>query len=116
MKTKLDKKKLRRFRVRKNLLGTNEKPRMSVFRSTKNLYVQFIDDKNTKTLASYSTLVDKTLRGKTNVTTASQIGQKAAQIALKKGIKTAIFDRGCYKYHGKIKTIVEAARKEGLKI
>ena len=116
MKTKLEKIKSRKFRVRKNLFGTNEKPRMSVFRSTKNLYIQFIDDENAKTLASYSSLADKALRGKKNIEIANQVGQKAAQIALSKGIKSAIFDRGCYKYHGKIKAIAEAARKEGLKI
>lgn len=116
MKTQFEKRKLRKYRIRKSIHGTSHRPRMSVFRSGKNLYVQFIDDETEKTVASYSTLMDKKLRGKNNIEIASKVGQKAAKIALEKGINSAIFDRGSYKYHGKIKAIAESARNEGLKI
>jgi len=107
----------RRWRIRKKITGTKERPRMSVCITNQNIYVQFIDDGSGVTLASTSTLSkaapdrDKLAA---NAASAKVVGSLAAQAALAKGIKQVIFDRGGNRYHGKIKVLAESAREAGL--
>lgn len=108
----------RHLRIRKKVKGTPEKPRLAVFKSEKHIYAQIIDDTKGHTLVSASTL-DKELRqrlSKTyNVEAAKEVGRLIAQRALSLGIKTVVFDRGGFKYHGRIKALADAAREAGLK-
>ena len=103
--------------VRSRVFGTPERPRLSVFRSNRHLYVQIIDDVAGVTLASAGTLV-KGVREQTgsanNVKTAVTIGEAIAKQAMKVGIKAVCFDRNGYKYHGRVKALADAARKTGL--
>jgi len=101
-------------RVRAKIKGTKTKPRLSVFRSNRQIYVQLIDDNAQKTLVSASSLEIKKPLKKTEA--AEKVGELIAERALKAGIKEAIFDRGAYKYHGRVKAVAEAARKKGLKL
>ncbi|MFA5554091.1 MAG: 50S ribosomal protein L18 [Phycisphaerae bacterium] len=107
----------RKKHVRRQMTGTAERPRLSVFRSNKHIYAQIIDDTAGVTLASASTK-NKSLRGsitKTgNIKAASMIGEAIAKEALNVGIKCVCFDRGSYRYHGRCKALAEAARKAGL--
>lgn len=108
--------KRRHRRVRKKIFGTAERPRLSVFRSNSHLYAQVINDLSGKTIASASTL-DKELKKKNKFTTieaAKEVGELVAKRTLACGIKTVVFDRGGYLYHGKIKSLAEAAREAGL--
>ena len=108
---------LRHWRVRKKVLGTKERPRMSVCFSNTHIYVQFIDDKAGSTLASASTRSKATPdREKlmANAESAKTIGALAAKTALDKGIKQVVFDRGGARYHGKVKALADAAREAGL--
>jgi large subunit ribosomal protein L18 len=109
----------RKMRVRKKIFGTAERPRLSVFRSLKNIYAQLIDDVAGQTLTEAST-VSKELRGSLkyggNVAAAAQVGTLLGQRALAKGIKQATMDRNGYRFHGRVKAVAEAARKAGLKI
>ncbi len=104
-------------RVRKKISGTAERPRLCVFRSLKNIYVQVIDDTAGTTLTSASTL-DEALKGKLeasgNKDAAKEVGRLIAQKALEKGIKQVVFDRGGYLYHGRVKEVAEGAREAGL--
>ena len=105
---------LRHKRVRTKISGTAERPRLSVFRSNTGIYVQIIDDVAAKTLVSASTL-DKEVKTKaSNIEAAKEVGTLVAKRAIKAGIKTVVFDRGGYIYHGKIKALAEAAREAGL--
>lgn len=107
---------LRHWRVRKKVIGTTERPRMSVTFTGAHIYVQFIDDSVGKTLASTSTR-NKALQGQklaANVVSAKTIGSTAAKAALDKGIKAVVFDRSGARYHGKVKALAEAAREAGL--
>lgn len=106
----------RHKRVRKNISGTPERPRLAVFRSGKHLYAQVIDDVNHKTLVSCSTL-DKELKlDKThNKEAAKQVGELVAKRALDAGVNEVVFDRGGYIYHGRVKELAEGAREAGLK-
>jgi large subunit ribosomal protein L18 len=106
---------LRHWRIRKKVIGTHERPRMSVCFSNQNIHVQFIDDAAGVTLAAAST-VGKGGGGKSaaNVTTAKAIGTRAAEAAKGKGIKQVVFDRGTARYHGKVKALADAAREAGL--
>jgi large subunit ribosomal protein L18 len=110
--------KSRHFRVRKKVTGTPEKPRLAVFRSEKHIYAQIIDDASKKTLCSSSTLA-KSLKGtleKTwNVEAAEKVGEDLAKKALDAGIEAVVFDRGGFKYHGRVKALADGARKAGLK-
>ncbi|QDH16464.1 50S ribosomal protein L18 [Swingsia samuiensis] len=103
-----------RFQLRRKSGG---RPRLSVFRSSKHIHAQIIDDAQGRTLASASTL-EKDIRsnGKTgaNVDAASVIGKLIAERALEAGVKTVVFDRGAYVYHGRVKALAEAAREGGL--
>jgi large subunit ribosomal protein L18 len=106
----------RHLRIRKNLVGTPAKPRLSVFRSAKHIYAQVIDDVNGVTLASASTVdKDNKLENGGNVEAAKVVGQKLAERALKNNIETVVFDRSGYLYHGRVKALAEAARAAGLK-
>jgi len=103
--------------VRGKVSGSPQRPRLSVYRSLKHIYSQLVDDGNGITLAACSTLspeVRKEVGYGGNIKAAEKVGQKIAQIALAKGIKEIVFDRGHYKYHGRVKALAEAARKEGL--
>lgn len=106
----------RKARVRMKIFGTSEKPRFSIFRSNQSTYVQLIDDLNGKTLASASTKEVKSEKGKNKIGQAELLGELIAKRALEKNIKSAIFNRGGYAYHGRIKAVAEGARKGGLKI
>lgn len=108
----------RHWRVRRKVSGTNERPRMTVRFTNKNIHVQFVDDLKGVTLASTSTLSKTTPdRNKlaANVAGAKVIGALAAQAAMGKGIKEIVFDRGGARYHGKVKALADAAREAGLK-
>ena len=104
----------RHARVRNKISGTAERPRLCVYRSNKNLFVQVIDDVNGVTLAQASTL-DKEVKTKhSNKEAAKEVGTLIAKRALEKNIKTIVFDRSGYVYHGVIKEVAEAAREAGL--
>ena len=103
----------RHLRIRKKINGTAEMPRLSVFRSLKNMYAQLIDDENGVTIVSASSLKDSSYGG--NVEAAREIGKKLAEAALEKGIKKVVFDRSGYIYHGRIKELADGAREGGLK-
>jgi large subunit ribosomal protein L18 len=109
-------KQLRRWRIRKKVVGTSARPRMAVCFTNENIHVQFIDDDAGKTLAAAST-VSKTAPkdAAANVKGAKTIGALAAKNALDKGIKEVVFDRGGARYHGKVKALADAAREAGLK-
>ena len=115
--TKKRLKQLRRFRIRKKLAGTSERPRMVATFSNTHIYVQFIDDNARKTLVSASTMhkgaPDRDALG-ANIKSAQAIGKWAAQEAQNKGIKSVVFDRAGTRYHGKIKALADAAREAGL--
>ncbi len=117
---KSDKNKLRRkkhMRIRKKITGTPERPRLNVFKSSKNIYAQIIDDSKGVTLVSAST-IDTALKGSVNnggnIEAAKEVGKLIAQRAVEKGIKLIVFDRGGYVYHGRVKELADAARAEGL--
>ncbi|WP_102029423.1 50S ribosomal protein L18 [Salirhabdus sp. Marseille-P4669] len=118
MITKQDKnvvRKKRHARVRRNLSGTESRPRLNVYRSNKHIYAQLIDDVNGVTVASAST-VDKELNldSTSNLEAAQKVGELVAKRALDKGFKSVVFDRGGYLYHGRVKALAEAAREAGL--
>ena len=108
----------RHARVRKNLSGTPERPRLNVFRSITEIYVQVIDDQSGHTLVSAST-VEKELREKSKGMKKSEqaklIGQTVAERAKSKGIETVVFDRGGYRYVGRVKALADGAREGGLR-
>ncbi len=105
----------RHIRVRRKISGTAERPRLCVYRSNTNLYVQIIDDVAANTIVSASTL-DKEIKTKhANKEAAKELGALIAKKALDKKIETVVFDRGGYIYHGVIKELAEAAREGGLK-
>ena len=104
-------------RIRKRISGTTEKPRLTVFRSNTDIYVQLIDDSKGVTLAAASSLV-KDIKEKTSINKTEQarlVGQLAAKVALEKGITEVVFDRNGFKYHGRIKALADGAREAGLK-
>ncbi len=108
----------RHARIRAKVKGTTAKPRLSVFRSLNHIYAQVIDDSRGHTLASASTLdaeVTNAVVGQKKTTRAGLVGSLLARRALSQGINQIVFDRGGYKYHGRVKALAEAARQEGLK-
>lgn len=116
--TKIERRQRIRYRIRKIVSGTPERPRMSVFRSNKQIYVQVIDDTKGVTLVSAGSN-DKSLaeavKGKTATEVAALVGKLIAERAAEKGISTVSFDRGGYLYHGRVKSLADAAREGGLK-
>ena len=116
MKSRATQRVARHIRVRRKVVGTKEKPRLSVHRSLKHFYAQLIDDLEQKTLFSYSTL-NSPFRGKAKqkgTDIATELGRQFASEAKSKGFNQVVFDRGGYLYHGTIKAFAEACRKEGL--
>ena len=106
--------KRRHIRVRRKISGTPECPRMCVYRSNNNLFVQVIDDVAGNTLVSASTL-DKEVKTKhSNIEAAKEVGKLVAKRAIEKNIKSVVFDRGGYIYHGVVKQLAESAREAGL--
>ncbi len=98
-------------RIRRKLSGTSERPRLNVYRSLSHIYAQVIDDQKGETLVSASTIKMKTGG---NMAAAKEIGKAVAELAVAKGIKKVVFDRGGYLYHGRIKALADAAREAGL--
>ncbi|NLM96762.1 MAG: 50S ribosomal protein L18 [Halanaerobiaceae bacterium] len=114
---KNSKRKRRHLRVRKKVFGTPERPRVNVSRSANNIYVQIIDDLSGHTLVSASSLepaIKDIVGYGGNKEGARKIGEILAERALEKGIKEVVFDRGGYKYHGRVKEVAEALRDKGL--
>ncbi len=105
---------MRAKRTRARIKGNGTRPRLSVFRSNRHLYVQLIDDMQGKTLVSASSLEVKDKKAKTDL--AKAVGTLLAKKAKNKNISSGIFDRGSYKYHGRVKAAAEGAREGGLKI
>ena len=112
--TKSERRQRIQFRIRKTVSGTAAQPRLSVFRSNKEIYAQIIDDVNGVTIVSASSR-DKGVAIGTNIETASAVGKLIAEKALKAGVSTITFDRGGNLYHGRVKSLAEGAREAGLK-
>ena len=115
-----DKKQLRakrHLRVRSKISGTPDKPRLAVYRSEKHIYAQIIDDVSGKTIVSAST-IDKEFKANDlkswNIAAAAEVGKLVAKRAIEKGVKTVVFDRGGFKFHGRIKSLADGAREGGL--
>ncbi len=112
---KSDRRQRIKFRVRKKISGTAERPRLSVFRSNTGISAQLIDDMAGSTLASASSVELEGSKRSANVETAKQVGMKLAEKAVSAGIASVVFDRNGYLYHGKIKALADGAREGGLK-
>ncbi len=106
-----------KLRIRKKIKGTAEKPRLSVFRSNTQIYVQAIDDINRVTLASASSKEKEiaSVTGKKKSEVAALVGKRLAAVCKDKGIENAVFDRSGYRYHGRVKSLADGAREGGLK-
>ena len=104
----------RKIGIRKRIVGTSEKPRLSVFRSAKHTYAQIIDDLAGKTLVSTNSVIAKMSNGG-NIEAAKAIGAEIAEKAKSAGIETVQFDRNGFRYHGRVKALADAAREAGLK-
>jgi len=116
--TKLERRTRIRKRIRKKITGSGAQPRLSVFRSNKQIYAQIIDDLEGRTLLSASSL-EKSISDKKGITKIEQaklVGKLIAEKSKKAGISTVVFDRGGYLYHGRVKSLAEAAREGGLKL
>lgn len=107
----------RKKRIRKNISGTTERPRLTVFRTTKHIYAQIIDDTAGHTLVSASTMqkaINKHLGKGERIAVANLVGKSIAERAIKKGIQKVIFDRNGFLYHGRVKAVSDGAREAGL--
>jgi large subunit ribosomal protein L18 len=120
IKTKEDRRDRIKFRIRKRMTGTGQKPRLSVFRSVSHIYVQVIDDLSGQTIASASS-VDPSVKGKMskgvaggNIKGAEMVGAAIAERLKEKGITKVVFDRNGFLYHGRVRAVAEAARSAGL--
>lgn len=119
LKNRKIKKTIRHRRVRKKISGNSELPRLCVFKSSKHVYAQIIDDVGNRTLISASSLTPDireilTKEKKTRVEAANLVGKYIAKLALTRGIKSVCFDRGGYLYHGRVKSLADGARESGL--
>ena len=104
----------RRARVRRKLRGTSDRPRLSVYRSNRYIYAQVIDDVSGVTIAAASSQEPDLRSDRLNVETAAKVGALVADRAKEAGVSTVVFDRGGYKYHGRLKALADAAREAGL--
>lgn len=117
-KQKYTARKRRHIRVRRKLAGTAERPRLNVYRSLSNIYAQIIDDETGKTLVSASTIdteIAAQIVGKNKTEASKIVGQVVAERAKQAGIENVVFDRGGYRYHGRVAALAEGAREAGLK-
>ena len=115
--TKQDRRSRIKYRIRKKLSGTTERPRMTVYRSNKQIYVQLVDDVKGVTLLSASSKEKEIAGQKANkIDQAKLVGKRVAEKATEKGIKEVVFDRNGYLYHGRVKNLADAARENGLKL
>jgi large subunit ribosomal protein L18 len=112
--SKLEGRVRRKLRIRKKVEGSTQRPRLTVFRSNKQIYVQVVDDLTGKTLASATSLGGAAAGEGGKTSSASAVGEALAQACLAKGIKQVVFDRNGYLYHGRVKALAEGARKGGL--
>jgi large subunit ribosomal protein L18 len=116
-KSRKDQRQIRHTRIKKKLKGSLAVPRLCVFKSSRHIYGQIIDDSRGKTVVAVSSLTPKVremIKDKKKVEVSAIVGKYIAQIALSKNIKTVCFDRGGYPFHGRIKSFAEAARESGL--
>jgi large subunit ribosomal protein L18 len=105
-------------RMRRKLIGTTERPRLCVHRSTKHIRAQVVDDQTSRTIVSASSLdkdVKAIIKGGGNIAAAKVVGKAIAERAREKGVEKVVFDRGGYQYHGRIQALADAAREAGLK-
>ena len=115
--TKADRRQRIKYRIRKRLSGSGERPRMTVYRSNKQIYVQLVDDVSGQTLVSASSKEKEIASQKVSkLDQAKLVGKRLAEKAKEKGIETVVFDRNGYLYHGRVKNLADAARESGLKI
>ena len=115
--SKADRRQRIKYRIRKRLSGSGERPRMTVYRSNKQIYVQLVDDVSGQTLVSASSKEKEIASQKVNkIDQAKLVGKRIAEKAKEKGIETVVFDRNGYLYHGRVKNLADAARESGLKI
>jgi large subunit ribosomal protein L18 len=115
--TKAERRQRIKYRIRKRLSGSEGRPRMTVYRSNKQIYVQLVDDVTGQTLVSASSKEKEIARQKVNkIDQAKLVGKRIAEKAKEKGIKAVVFDRNGYLYHGRVKNLADAARESGLKI
>lgn len=117
-KTSREKRQIRHRRIRRKVMGTPERPRLSIYRSVHHIYAQIIDDTTGHTLVAASTLepaLRSELKSTSNKDAASAVGRLVAQRALEKGIQQVVFDRGGFLYHGRVTALADAAREAGLK-
>jgi large subunit ribosomal protein L18 len=105
----------RRARVSGHVRGSTQRPRLAVFRSVKHIYAQIVDDTSSKTLVAANSAQEETLKHGGNKSAATAVGKAIAAKAIAKGITQVAFDRGGYRYHGRIKALADAAREAGLK-
>jgi large subunit ribosomal protein L18 len=114
--SKEDRRQRLRYRIRKTISGTEQRPRLAVFRSNKEIYAQLIDDVSGKTITAASSRDKGIDASKVNKTEAAKlVGHAIAEKAVKAGVETVSFDRGGYLYHGRVKSLAEGAREGGLK-
>lgn len=114
IKTNKDARQRIRYRIYKKLRGTTERPRMAVFRSNKHIYAQVINDETGTTVASASSREPKVVKGG-NCDGAKEVGKLVAERVKEKGLDSVVFDRGGFRYHGRVRALADAAREAGLK-
>lgn len=111
---KYERRRIRRYRIRKKVSGTAQRPRLSVYRSTKHIYAQIIDDVQGVTLAAASSREEIKAGGSGKLGLCTEVGKRLAERAREKGVKCVCFDRGGYLYHGRVKALADGARAGGL--
>ena len=111
----LDSRSKRKIRIRKKVFGDASKPRLAIYKSNKNIYVQAIDDLNQTTIGSASTLSKELKSDNLSIDTAKKVGELMGDILNKNNIKEAVFDRGGYIYHGRVKALADGIREKGIK-
>lgn len=116
VKLRKNKREKRRLSIRGKTFGTSDKPRLSVFRSNKYIYGQIVDDEKAKTLVEFSSKKLAASKGRTKVEESFEVGKEIAKKALEKKVGSVVFDRGGYRYHGRVKALAEGAREGGLKL
>ncbi len=111
---KQERRQIRRYRIRKRVSGTGERPRLSVFRSARHIYAQIVDDARGVTLAAASSREEAAAGGKGKIGASAEVGKRLAARAKEKGVTRVAFDRGGYLYHGRVKALADGARAGGL--